>query len=372
MPPGEDKHSRTEKPTPRHKKEARHQGQVARSSELVTWLIVLGGTYLIQYTVRRGYTTCTNLMSQVAGAITRPSLANDLAVAKDGATGAALTFAPAVLGAMATALLVNLAQTRGLVTFKPLKPSFSRLNPKTGLKRIFSTRSLWEAGKQIMRVILLSLIAWEGVSGALPVLTAHGPLASTSVGSVIVARAIGLAREVAEVSLVLAVLDYVYQHHKVAKAMRMSRYEIKEEGKQTEGNPFTRAAIRRRQRLISRNRMIAAVASADAVVVNPTHYAVALRYVRGKGAPKVVAKGADFLALRIREEASDHGVPLVEDPPLARALFVACDLEAEIPKELYEAVARLLTFIYSLKASGRTRRIDGAPHRPAVPLLAAR
>ena len=115
--------------------------------------------------------------------------------------------------------------------------------------------------------------------------------------------------------------------------------------------------------------MIAAVAGADAVVLNPTHFAVALRYVRGRGAPRVVAKGADFLALRIREEATAHRVPLVEDPPLARALYVACDLEQEIPTELYEAVARLLTFIYSLKASGRASRIDGAPHKPAAPLL---
>ena len=118
--------------------------------------------------------------------------------------------------------------------------------------------------------------------------------------------------------------------------------------------------------------MIAAVAKADAVVLNPTHIAVALKYARGKGAPKVVAKGADFLALRIREEAEEHGVPLVEDPPLARALFVACQLEQEIPRELYEAVAHLLTFIYSLKASGLSVRIDGAPHRPASPLLVSR
>jgi flagellar biosynthetic protein FlhB len=120
---------------------------------------------------------------------------------------------------------------------------------------------------------------------------------------------------------------------------------------------------------MARNRMIAAVAKADAVVVNPTHFAVAVSYVRGKGAPRVVAKGTDFMALQIREEATAHRVPLVEDPPLARALYVACDLEQEIPTEFYEAVARLLTFIYSLRANGRTSRIDGAPLKPAAPLL---
>jgi flagellar biosynthetic protein FlhB len=120
---------------------------------------------------------------------------------------------------------------------------------------------------------------------------------------------------------------------------------------------------------MSRNRMMAAVAKADAVVVNPTHFAVALSYVRGRGAPRVVAKGTDFMALQIREEASNHRVPIVEDPPFARALYVACELEQEIPAELYEAVARLLTFIYSLRANGRTTRIDGAPLKPAAPLL---
>jgi flagellar biosynthetic protein FlhB len=139
--------------------------------------------------------------------------------------------------------------------------------------------------------------------------------------------------------------------------------------KSSEGSPLMRGQIRRRQRALARNRMIAAVAAADAVVVNPTHFAVALRYVRGQGAPRVVAKGTDFMALRIRERAVASRVPVVEDPPLARALYVACELEQEVPPALYEAVARLLTFIYGLRASGRATRIDGAPLKPPVPLL---
>ena len=165
----------------------------------------------------------------------------------------------------------------------------------------------------------------------------------------------------AAISLVLAVLDYIVQYRKVARQLRMTKHEVKEEAKSTEGNPQMRGAIRRRQRQMARNRMIASVAKADAVVVNPTHFAVAVSYVRGRGAPRVVAKGTDFMALQIREEATAHRVPLVEDPPLARALYVACDLEQEIPTEFYEAVARLLTFIYSLRANGRSSRIDGAP-----------
>ena len=162
----------------------------------------------------------------------------------------------------------------------------------------------------------------------------------------------------AAIGLGLAVIDYVVQYRKTARQLRMTKQEVKEDSKASEGNPHVRGAIRRRQRQMARNRMLAAVARADAVVLNPTHFAVAVSYVRGRGAPKVVAKGVDFLALRIREEATVHRVPLVEDPPLARALYVACEVEQEIPTELYEAVARLLTFIYSLKASGRA-----TPHR---------
>jgi flagellar biosynthetic protein FlhB len=270
---------------------------------------------------------------------------------------------------MVLALLANLAQTRGLVTFHPLKPTFSKLNPAKGLKRLFSPRSAWEAGKQSARVLLLSLVAWKTVSGFLPVATAAGPLSSTAIATLVASRALNLTRQVAGIGLGLAVLDYVVQYRKTARQLRMTRHEVREETKSSEGNPYVRGAIRRRQRQMARNRMLAAVARADAVVLNPTHFAVALSYVRGRGAPKVVAKGADFLALRIRDEAAAHKVPLVEDPPLARALYVACDLEEEIPAQLYEAVARLLTFIYSLKASGRATRIDGAPHKPAAPLL---
>ncbi len=367
--PDEDKHSRTEKPTARRKKEARREGTVARTPEVVTWLVILSGTYLVQHTVQSTYVFLDRLWYQIGDAISHPSVASDMALAGKGARGALSSMAPAVLGTMVLALLVNLAQTRGLVTFHPLKPTFSKLNPGKGLKRLFSPRSAWEAAKQALRVSLLSLVAWKTLRGFLPVVTGAGPLSSTTIATVVATRALSLTRQVAAIGLSLAALDYAVQYRKIARQLRMTKHELREESKSTEGNPYVRGAIRRRQRQLSRNRMLAAVAAADAVVLNPTHFAVAVSYVRGRGAPKVVAKGADFLALRIREEAMAHRVPLVEDPPLARALYVACDLEEEIPTELYEAVARLLTVIYSLKASGRALRIDGAPHKPASPLL---
>ena len=365
----EDRHSRTEKPTVRRKKEARREGTVARTPELVTWSIVLLGTYLVQHTFQATYALTAKLWASIATSMQSPSLRTDYSIAHDALTGAAVALGPALVATMLGALVVNLAQTRGLVTLHPLKPNFAKLSPKTGLKRIISPRSIWEVAKQLVRVGLLALVVWQTVSGLLPLIAVHGLLSSFAVASLVGGRALTLAREVAAIGLLLAVADYVVQYRKVAAQLRMTRQEVKEESKATEGHPLVRGFIRRCQRQMSRNRMIAAIARADAVVVNPTHFAVALRYIRGKGAPKVVAKGTDYLAFSIREEAARQRVPVVEDPPLARALYIACDLEQEIPAELYEAVARLLTFIYGLKASGRATRIDGGPLKPTFPLL---
>lgn len=369
--PGEDKHSRTEKPTARRKKEARKEGRVARTPEVVTWVVVLVGTYVVQHTVSTTYAAGEKLWAQVSEAISNPSVASDFSLAGSGLQATVTCLAPAVLTIMAAALAINLAQTRGLVTFHPLKPSFDKLNPKNGFKRIISPRSLWEVSKQIVRVALLSIIAWQSVQSLLPIVAGKGPLSVTAVASLVGTRAISLAREVAAIGLVLAVLDYIVQYRKTASQLKMSKHEVREESKASEGNPYMKGAVRRRQRQMARNRMIAAVSQADAVVINPTHFAVALCYVRGRGAPKVVAKGADLVAYRIREQAALHRVPIVEDPPLARALFVVCEIDQEIPGQLYEAVARLLTFIYSLRAQGRAFRIDGSPLRPLAPMLAA-
>jgi flagellar biosynthetic protein FlhB len=367
--PDEDKHSKTEKPTARRKKEARREGTVARTPEVVTWIVVFAGSYLVQHTFEATYALEQRLWFQIANTMSRPSLTADGAIVRTGAEGALVALAPALLATMGIALAINLAQTRGLITFAPLKPSLKHLNPVSGLKKIVSPHALWDIGKQIVRVSLLGLVAWQVLSGVLPVITSNGGLSSTAIASLVASKSLALVREVAAISLVLAVLDYIVQYRKVNRDLRMTKQQVKEENKSSEGNPQMKGAIRRRQRQMARNRMIAAVAKADAVVVNPTHFAVAVSYVRGKGAPRVVAKGTDFMALQIREEATANGVPLVEDPPLARALYVACDLEQEIPTEFYEAVARLLTFIYSLRANGRTSRIDGAPLKPAAPLL---
>jgi flagellar biosynthesis protein FlhB len=168
----------------------------------------------------------------------------------------------------------------------------------------------------------------------------------------------------AAAGLLMAAADYGYQRRSVMKQLRMTPREIKDETRQTEGDPMVKQAIRSRQVAMSRNRMLAAVAAADVVVVNPTHYAVALRYESGKGAPRVVAKGADALAAKIRERARENAVPIVEDKPLTRLLYRVCELEDEIPAELYVAVARILAFVMALRRPG-----VGPVSRPAPAVL---
>ena len=173
-------------------------------------------------------------------------------------------------------------------------------------------------------------------------------------------KALSFVRIVASVALILGVVDYFMQRRKINKQMMMTKQEVKEEHKNEEGNPEIKTAMRRRQMKLSRMRMMAEVGRADVVIVNPVHVSVALRYEAGHGAPRVVAKGAEEVAAAIRAEAAAHDVPVVEDVPLARALWQVCEIDDEIPADLFEAVARVLAFIFKVKGSG-VRPIGGGP-----------
>jgi len=363
-----DKKGRTEQPTPKRKREARKKGQIPRSSELLAWIAIMAASFLFQFTVANGLHMWQGLMAKESTAISTADVGTDLKLLGTGLSGAFGVAAPLVLGLMLIGVIGNFAQV-GL-TFKRMKPSFSRLNPKNGIKRLVSAAGAWETVKQIGKVSLIGLIAWRSISSVLPALVSGGLRPPTEVARVVATRALTLVRTVAFAGLIIALVDYYLQRRRMKKAQMMTKQEVKDEARMSEGSPEIKGAIRRRQRKLSRLRMIAAVASADAVVVNPTHYAVALKYEPGQGAPRVVAKGIDLVAIRIRQEAADRAVPVVEDRPLARALFAACNIDQEIPADLYEAVAKLLTFIYSLKATGRALRLDGGAHRPPTPLLA--
>lgn len=257
---------------------------------------------------------------------------------------------PLLLVVSMTLIVTNIAQVGLVLTGRPLKPKFSRISPKAGLKQMFSTQSLWDTGKSLVRVGLLALIAIPAFSRIASSVIEGNLDLSTSL-SALSAQVLSLVRMFASLALVLAAVDYVLARRRIGRQVRMTKAEIKQEYRNTEGDPHIKAKLKSLRRMFSQNRMIADAAGADVLIVNPTHYAVAIKYDRSVGVPVVVARGRDHIAMRIRESAQEASVPIVEEKPLARALYWATEVGETIPRELFEAVARVLAFVYSLKGN---------------------
>jgi flagellar biosynthetic protein FlhB len=252
--------------------------------------------------------------------------------------------------------------SQGGVTFatKSMKPTLKKLNPFPGMKRMFGTQGLWEAVKALIKTAALGTVVVITSDRAQALVSSAGALPLSAVASTFSDSAILMFRVVAVTGLVIAVADYVVVRVKMMKTLKMSKYEITQEYKQAEGDPYMKAHRRGIQMEMSRNRMMSDVAEADVLLVNPTHVAVALKYDPQKGAPQVVAKGAGEVAAKLREIASASRVPLVQDIPLARALHASCELGQEVPAQLFTAVARVLAFVMHLDARG----VKGGFHRP--------
>ena len=255
---------------------------------------------------------------------------------------------PVALLAVVLALVSGIGQVGFAVTPEALHPKWERLNPATGIKRLLSLRGTVEGLKGVLKMSLVGGICYSALRGGIDSGTLlnimREPLPETVavVGSLL--WTMGL--RVSVVLFIMAVADYAYQKYDFEKSLKMSISEIKQENKQSDGDPLIKAKIKRLQREMAKRRMMEDVPKADVVVTNPTHFAVALRYERGTSAPKVVAKGQDELAARIREVAREHKVPLVENKPLARSLYATVDIGREIPPDLFEAVAQVLAFVY--------------------------
>jgi flagellar biosynthesis protein FlhB len=348
----EDKSQKTEKPTEQRKKQAAKDGQVPRSADITAWLTVLSFSYLAPMAVNRLKETFEILMSRVPEVMAEPEPDRALEVLKVAATGAAGAIGPVLLTAMAVALLGGIAQGGLKISSKRFKPKFESLNVLKGVKRWFGIQAAWQLVKTLLKFGVIGGVAWV-ILGAAEQRAMGGSISelSTTVAAA-VESAIKLIRVTAFTGMVIAALDYLVERRKVNKGMMMTPDEIKREHRQSEGDPYQKGALRRRQREISTNRMMADVATADVVLVNPTRIAVALKYEPGTGAPTVVAKGRGVIAAKIREEAEKHHRPMVADIPLARLLYAECDVGEEIPVALYDAVARILAFVMALRARG--------------------
>jgi flagellar biosynthetic protein FlhB len=364
-----DKHEKTEKPTAKKKKDARKKGQVARSAELGGWFSLLLATALFPTVFGAAERRLIALETQVAAVMANPTVEGALHILGVGFADAVIIALPIAALAAIIGAAASVAQVGLVFSGKGITPQFSKLNPVQGLKRVVSKRGLWELGKSILKLALIFLLAakdilnlWHTMVGTSPV--AMGPLISYAGDTLL-----SFVRTLALIGFLLGLADYAFQRRRMATDLKMTKHEVKEENRQREGDPRYKGVIRRRQRAMSRLRMMAEVSRADLIITNPTHYAVALRYDRTKSAaPRVVAKGADDVALRIRAVATEHGVPIMEDPPLARAVFGVCDIDDEIPEALYMAVARLLAFVYALPPALRVAR---PVHRRPVTALVA-
>ena len=353
--------ARTEPATPRRRQEARRKGQVARTAELGSALVLLVGfgvLFLMVPHISRELLTFTKFIyedglvrfqSVEVGEIPTIFIEMLWLVVR--------LAAPIVFAALVVGVASQLVQVGFLTAGEPLKPQLKRIDPISGFKKIFSKRALVESVKATLKVSLVAALAYSIVRGNLLDYTQYmqiGPVQATAHTGLLVYR---LALWIGLCLLLLSLFDYMYQRWEFEQSIRMTKQEIKEESRQAEGDPQVRSRIRQRQRQLASSRMIANVATADVVITNPVHLAVALKYdPKVMDAPTVVAKGAGHLAERIKEKAREHGVAVVENVWLARALFETAAVDARIPEELFKAVAEVLAFVYRL----RGRKIGGA------------
>lgn len=361
---------KTEKPTPKRLKKARSEGQVARTQDAAIWLGVAAGATLLPNSVTATGEQARIILAQLPSVGADPTPERDLRILAEMPMAIIHGAAPVCLAAAAGAILATVVQ--GVYpSGKGMKPNFSRMNPKQGITRMFGPKAAWEAFKALAKVVVIGTVVAVLGRNLVPELAGGGtaPLSATIDRAKHGLETTVWAATVA--GLVLALFDYAYQRRSVMKKLRMSKHDIKEEHKQQEGDPHMKGAIRSKQMAMSRNRMMAAVSTANVVLVNPTHISVALRYRPGGGAPTVVAKGAGGVALKIRELARENRIPVVEDKPLARTLFRICGLNDEIPAELYLAVARILAFVMAAGRPG-SRAGTSRPAPSDLPVLPSR
>jgi len=342
---------KTEDATPRKKSEARKKGQVAKSKEVNLALTLLASTLTLA--AISGYfsgslkDTMTYFMNQDFKMMLDYNSVQAIWITV--IWRMAMMYLPVALPIMLIGVLANFLQTGFILTSEPLKPQLSKINPINGFKRIFSTRSLVDLVKNLALVTIVGYIGYKYMMDNYPKILNIGNMYIPTIGYEIKSLILGIFTKITLVMVIIALVDFIYQRYMFNKDLKMTKQEIKEEYKQDEGDPQLKSKIKQKQREIATRRMMQAIPEATVVVTNPTHLAVALKYEdKGLEAPKVIAKGADLIALKIKEIAKENNVPIIENKPLARRLYDEVDIEREIPQEMYQAVAEILAALYKL------------------------
>lgn len=349
---------KTEPATAKKLKEARDEGQVAKSKELsaavdlIALFLVLkifisyiGENLLSMFPVI--YNKMPDIINDSAGGM---SIFSATTVVNNVMLVILKVVAPVFIVGIMCCILINVFQVGWKVTAKPMKPKASKINPLSGFKRIFSKDSLFELVKSIAKIALITYVAYTSIKDHQNELFLLYEIPLMQVIILVGTIVIDAGFRISLVYLVVGIVDWLYQKHKFKEDMKMTKQEVKDEYKNTEGNPEIKGRQRSKMREVSQRRMMQNLPTADVVITNPTHLSVAIKYdAEQNSAPVVIAKGEDFLAMKIREIAKENNIEIVENKPLARMLYANVDVGAEVPPELYQAVAEVLAFVYSLK-----------------------
>jgi flagellar biosynthesis protein FlhB len=349
---------KTEQPTPKRIKELREKGEVAKSRELPSVAVLLAGLVGLSLFSSYMYANMQILMKE---SLSEPMLnilidPNEFMVFVHRVMKIFMVIVCPIMGAVCiTAVLSNVLQVGFILSAKVIKPKASKINPIKGFERLFSKQSMMELFKTLLKLGIVGVVAYLSVKGEMENLLVLGGLEFNVMVRYIAVTILGISIKCSLAMVFIVVLDYAFQHWDFQKRIKMSKQEIKDEFKKSEGDPLIKARIKSIQMEMARRRMMQAVPEADVVITNPTHLAVAIKYDSMQmGAPKVLAKGPGAIAGRIKSLAEKHGIPIVENKPLAQNLYKLVDIGREIPPSLFHAVAEVLAYIYKLKQVHRT------------------
>jgi flagellar biosynthetic protein FlhB len=348
------KPEQTEKATPKRRREARGKGQVARSQDIGSasiFLVVIIALHIGFLTTISSAAHGFAVAFYHAGDPDEPTIRSIWGLFARSAMAYIAILSFAFIAAVAITLIVNILQFGLLFIPNVIVPKFGKLNPLSGFKRLFfSSQTIISLVKQILKLGLVVLLVYMGLKDHIATFYALGNASPQTIVLTIESLVFNIAIRFAIILVLLGIADYFWQKRQLEQSLKMSKQEVKDENKQSEGSPEIRSALKQRQRQSARRRMMAAVPKATVVVTNPTHFAVALEWDDlTMNAPVVRAKGADLMAKRIREIAREHNVPVLENPPLARTLYDKVELDSPIPPNLYAAVAQVIAFVFKLK-----------------------
>jgi flagellar biosynthetic protein FlhB len=338
---------KTEEATPKRRQEARKKGQVAKSQDLGQIATLLVGILVLRFSNSFFLVNINNYVAKQLSNLTFKELTQEkiLEIMAEFTELFFITVFPILMSVLIIGLVINYIQVGFIFTTETLKLDLNKINPLNGLKQLFSMKKLVELTKTIIKLILIGFYAYYEIKNKLNE-SLNTPFFSIENDFILMLNlCFSVVIKITVALLIVAMIDYMYQKWEFEKSLKMTKQEVKDEFKQTEGDPQIKSKLRQMQKDLLNKKMIEKVPEATVIITNPTHISIALKYERGMGAPEVVAKGIDFMALRIREIAKEHNVPLIENKPLARAMYPIVEVNQEIPEEYYQAVAEILAVI---------------------------